>query len=76
MKSNLYAVQDVLVGFNPPMVAANDEAMARDYKLWAAKAPNGADMRLFKIGTFDTETGEIIPQVPDCMMGGVVNEDI
>lgn len=75
MKQTLYAIQDVLVGFNAPIIAANDEAMSRDYKIWAGKAPNGSDMRLFKVGEYDTETGEITPIVPQCMIGGITNEN-
>ena len=73
MKMPIFAVQDVLTGFKPPMIAANEEAMIRDYKLWAEKEAASLDMRLFKIGEFNTETGEIIPHTPDCIVGGIEN---
>lgn len=68
----LYAIQDILIGFNIPMTAANDEAMIRDYKIWAAKNDAGEDKRLFKVGEFDEKTGEIKPLTPiECICGGI-----
>lgn len=74
-KSNIYAIQDVLIGFHAPMIAANDEAMVRDYKNWASKQMNAPDMRLFKLGTFDDQTGEITAKYPEIMIGGITNGD-
>lgn len=73
-KYNIYSVQDVLAGFNPRiMTAVNDEVMSRDYKNWAKGEANSADLRLFKIGSFDTQTGEIETQIPDCLVGGITD---
>lgn len=72
-KSNLYVIQDVLIGFHAPMIGANDEAMVRDYKNWCSKQPNSEDMRLYKIGEFDDQTGEITSHLPEIMIGGITN---
>lgn len=77
-KHNLYSIQDVLIGFNAPMIGANDEAMARDYKAFLRKKDTNeqkADMRLFKIGVFDDITGQIEAIQPELMIGGIIDED-
>lgn len=73
MQSNLYAIQDILVGFHQPMIAPNDEAVKRDFKIWCNKKTieEAADMRLFKIGIYDDQTGIITPINPEYMLDGL-----
>lgn len=71
MISTVYSIQDVLVGFGQPILSTSEEAMKRDYVNWAKSKPEAEDKRLFKIGTFDDETGTLIPIIPECIMGGV-----
>lgn len=70
MITTLYAIQDVLVGYQFPFTGANEEAVLRDYKNWLKEQPHAKDLRLYKIGTFDDETGTIIGIIPECIQGG------
>ena len=70
MKTNLYSIQDVLVGFHAPFIAPNDAAAKRDYRLWAQNQKNAADLRLFKLGTYEDSTGDIDSLV-ECLEGGI-----
>lgn len=75
MVYNVYAIEDVLVGFHAPMISVSDEVMIRDYKAWASKKSKeeAADLRLFKIGMFNDNTGFIEPMKPECIIGGLEN---
>lgn len=72
MKFFVYAVRDVLTGFMTPTLEQNDAvalrnfAMAcdfskRDVSLMAHKP---SDFSLFRIASFDSETGVLSPIVP------------
>lgn len=73
MNINLYSIQDTMVGFNAPFTMVNDEVAKREYQHFLEKNINAPDMRLFKIGEMDDQTGEIKPIVPVCIMGGGEN---
>ncbi len=70
MKLNIYSVKDVVVGeLGNPFYLSNDEEAKRAYKN-AINANNGTnicinyqDTQLFKLGTFDTTTGNIDSKV-------------
>lgn len=70
MKLNIYSIKDTVVGnFGNPFNMNNDEEAKRTFKN-AVNSNNGSnialnytDMQLFKLGTFDTQTGEITSQV-------------
>ena len=38
------------------------------------KVPESEDCRLFRLGEYNNETGEIKPETPTCIYGGVKNE--
>ena len=64
MIMNLYSVKDKLLGFAPPIPVDNDEAAIRWFESEMAKRKNNDKMDpkywdLYKIGTFNAETGEI-----------------
>lgn len=69
MNYNLYAMRDNLVGFLSPMVDDNDESAKRNFALMIQNS-NGVlgfrpkDFDLFKIGSFDTKTGIVMPLSP------------
>lgn len=69
MKYNIYAIQDVLIGFNSPIIFKNEEIAKREYNNFLETNPNRNDMRLFKIGEFDDETGEIKSDTPRIVEG-------
>lgn len=70
MVYNLYAIQDTLIGFNAPFIMVNEEVAKREYKNFLETSKNPSDLRLFKIGTFEDETGTIIGEIPKQIMGG------
>lgn len=71
MKKPVYAINDmVMESFKPPMVMDNDQTAIRQVTI-AVKDPqsgllntNPKDFRLFRIGTYNDATGELIPEEP------------
>lgn len=74
MKYTLYAVQDTMIGFGTPFIKINEEVAKRDYKNFLQAEPNRKDMRLFKLGEYDDETGIIDPVIPTIIEGGYIDE--
>lgn len=69
---NLYTIQDVMIGFNAPFIMKNDEIAKREYRNFLENNPNKEDMRLFRVGKFNDETGEVTPEVtPQLVEGGM-----
>ncbi|WGL31321.1 nonstructural protein [Dipodfec virus UOA04_Rod_907] len=62
MKLKIYAIKDVVVGdhFNP-FYLRNDEEAKRSFTnaMQEPGAKNVKDMQLFRLGEFNTETGEL-----------------
>lgn len=62
MKSNIYAVRDLKVGFMHPQIESNNGSAIRNFEI-ACNNPNSLfhthpeDFQLFEIGTYDTDTG-------------------
>lgn len=65
MVSNLYSIRDLCIGFNTPTSMLNEMVAKRSFRQIVERDPNGKDLQLFKVGTFNDETGEIIPQPPE-----------
>ena len=68
----LYSVKDNVSGqFYPPEVSTRDEVIIRNYSNAVNNEKNGllytnsSDFTLFKVGTFDDKSGEIVPCSPD-----------
>lgn len=65
----LYSIRDELIGYGNPFSAPDNDALViRDFKA-AVKSPepnacnqNPEDIVLFKLATFDEQSGEIVPQ--------------
>lgn len=72
---DLYAIQDVMVGFNAPFIMVNENVAKREYNNFLERTKNPTDMRLFKVGTFDDATGTVLPLTPECIMGGGEKKD-
>lgn len=70
----LVSIEDVFVGFNNPKMAKNRDAAMRDFKLICKEDVRADDLRLWEIGEFNTDTGEILPKKPDLIMKGVSND--
>lgn len=75
MKLSIYAIRDVHTGFLTPTVDQNDNSAMRNFA-HAMKNPQSLfnshpeDFTLFKIGSFDTESGEIVSQLPETVIDG------
>lgn len=65
MKTSLYSIKDDLVGFGVPFACDND-AVAMRYFHQAMVQPNSiyslnkSQFNLYRVGTFDTESGSLI----------------
>lgn len=74
----IYTIYDRLTGqFHNPFYQINDASAKRFYKnICDADTNKGfsSDWQLFKLGTFNVESGEIIAFKPDYIMGAVDNE--
>lgn len=66
----LVSIEDVFTGFGTPRTVQNLEAAKRDFKLIDENDPRHGDLRLYQVGEFNTETGEIIPRHPEIIMKG------
>lgn len=69
MKMNVYCIQDVKTGFMTPTIDLNDQAAARNFASAVMQSQgvlftHHEDFRLYRIGTFDQETGLLDPIVP------------
>lgn len=73
MKFPIYSIRDVHTGFMSPTVDSNDAAATRNF---AHAVGNSAslmnshpkDYALYHIGEFDSETGELIPCMPELVI--------
>lgn len=72
MKQPIYAIRDMLVEFHAPIVGVNDEQMIRDFLVYCKTKTDieKKDLQLYKIGEYDTTTGEIKPFEPEYIKGG------
>lgn len=81
-KYNIYSIKDVKMGFMTPIYQKNDAVAIRDLSNVVNDKTNKSfisenyeDVELYKLGEFDEETGEIIPEVKfiiaarDCKKG-------
>lgn len=64
---NIYSIRDVRTGFLSPTYDLNDAVAARNFAHAVMNSDSilfthAADFDLFRIGTFDSETGCLIPE--------------
>lgn len=84
---DLYALKDVLVGFQNPFVSPNRQTALRQLSLTVnAKDPNPiqatiSDIELWQVGSYDSETGSVVPKLEfvcralDCLAGGASDDE-
>lgn len=83
MKLGIYSMKDALNGFMNIFPEQNDEMAKRGFlhSLKYAKSDslffsNPQDYSLYKLGTFDTESGKLeVISTPEFIVGGVKYED-
>lgn len=73
----VFAIRDVTVGFMNPMVDISEATAKRNFTFAINNPDNGVmnfapgDYDLYKIGSFDDESGELIPlPVPELIVHG------
>lgn len=65
----LYSIRDTKTGFMTPVMEVNDEAAVRNF-FHAVQNSDGIlysfsqDFTLFKVGSFDSESGAVLPFTP------------
>lgn len=76
MKYPIYSYRDIKSGFGSPVVDQSDVTAIRGFS-YAINGSNGimnfspSDFDLYKIGTFDSDTGVIVPEtVPILIANG------
>lgn len=75
---NLYTMYDRKSGiYGSPFVSHNDKTATRDFDSFCALPQNkylSADMELYKLGTFNSSTGEIEHFKPEFIKAGELYE--
>lgn len=73
---NIYSIRDLRTGFLTPTYDINDAVAARNFAHAVMNSDSvllthAADFDLYRIGTFDSETGRITPEdMPVFVSGG------
>lgn len=65
----LYCMRDIKTGFMTPVMESNDEAAQRNFyhTIWNSEGilfSFAQDFTLYKVGSFDAETGAVLPFSP------------
>ena len=79
MKTSIYAIRDIKNDFGTPFTAANDNVAKRMYQAeqknkdsMLAQFP--ADFELWKLGEYDTKTGQIDTHIENIAVEGANDE--
>lgn len=73
MKLNIYSVKDVVSGdFSSLSTLPNDQLARRNFNVLCNESKFSKDLQLFKLGSFDNETGVIDSNV-EFICGGSDN---
>lgn len=72
---NIYAIRDLKTNYGNPVCDMNDESAKRGFMMAVEYGQNELskmpqDFELVKIGTFDEDTGEIVPCVMEIIITG------
>lgn len=76
MKFSAYSIRDSKTGFLSPTFEVNDQVAMRNFSHAVSNSDSvlfshARDFDLYKIGTFDTDTGRLMPiEVPVLIMSG------
>lgn len=66
----VYAVKDILVGFNAPFVMVNDEIAKRTFKITVDQKPEKNDLQLWRLSQWNDVTGEFLNNQPEMLAFG------
>lgn len=67
MNLNIYSVRDLKASFGDVMMDVNDAVAMRNFQVACSRENTplhvkGSDFELYRVGSFDTETGVITPE--------------
>nr|CDL65857.1 unnamed protein product [uncultured bacterium] len=78
MTYNVYSIRDHLTGFLQPVVEQSDPVALRNFSLTINRYPKEqghtlttwrpSDFDFFRIGTFNTDTGELVAEQPPMLI--------
>lgn len=72
MRSNVYAIRDVKVGYGAPVLRENDALVMRDFSMLVNSSgvhhDCPKDFSLYRIGEYDAEHGVLISEVPPTLI--------
>lgn len=71
MKQPVVAIEDAFEGFYQPRRTINIDGARRDFRVLCQENPKADDLKLWYLGTMDTDTGEIEPVKPELLEKGV-----
>lgn len=69
----MYSIRDTMTGFQQPMMMPNDNVAKRAFLHGLADTnewPYTENYELYHVGTFDDQTGQIQPMMPELLAGG------
>lgn len=71
----LYAIKDVKSGFSDPCVQVNDSVAGRGFERAVPHMADEigvpvADLQLWRIGSYDVDSGQLIPENPVLLIDG------
>lgn len=63
----IFAIKDELAGTFGNLMVVNEKVAQRTFRWITAETekPDCDDKRIYKLGAYDTETGQIMPQQPE-----------
>lgn len=67
----MYVVRDTLTGYAEPSCLYSDEVAKREFFNAYRKHPNKDYMQIWKVATFDSESGTVVGCIPELLMKGV-----
>lgn len=81
MNYGIYAIKDVKVGFMQPFIQVNDAVAVREFRNIvnthsSMVSANHTDMELYKLGTYNQDTGSIESNVSFLIKGVDVYEPV
>ncbi|CAJ0600722.1 unnamed protein product [Cylicocyclus nassatus] len=62
--------------FSAPSLSIIDNVAVRDFKVYTAKNPLKSDLSLYRVGSFDIETGEVKPLFSELLFNGSDIKDV
>lgn len=67
MVLEIYSIKDELAGTFSNLMVVNEKVAQRTFRWITAETekPDCDDKRIYKLGMYDTETGQIMPQQPE-----------